>query len=198
MKTIKLVSTVLILLAFGCKSETKEKSDSEMNQHEHQVEKSEPTTNKKPLSPHTETMAMVGDAHIHIDYSSPGVRGRIIFGGLVGYDNVWQAGAHRATWIETNKDLLINGETLPAGKYGFFTIPSKGDWTVMINKKWDQHGKDEYDELDDVIRFKVKPMISESITEHLEYKVNKMSETSGSISLSWEKITISFPFELKL
>ncbi len=196
MKTIKTISIVLILLAFGCKSETKEKVNSEMNHQEHQVEKTE-TTKKKSLSPHTETMAMVGDAHIHIDYSSPGVRDRIIFGGLVGYDNVWQAGAHKATWIETNKNLIIDGKTLPAGKYGFFTIPTKENWTVMINKNWDQHGKDEYDEGDDVIRFTVKPMISENITEHLEYKVVKTNETEGTISLAWEKVTISFPFKVK-
>ena len=196
MKTIKTISIVLILLAFGCKSETKEKMNSEMDHQEHQMEKPE-ITKKKPLSPHTETMAMVGDAHIHIDYSSPGVRGRIIFGGLVGYDNVWQAGAHQATWIETNKDLVIDKKTLPAGKYGFFTIPSKGDWIVMINKNWDQHGKDEYDENDDIIRFTVTPGISENITEHLEYKVTKTNETGGVISLAWEKITLRFPFEVK-
>ena len=109
---------------------------------------------------------------------------------------MWQAGAHNATWIETNKDLIINGETLPKGKYGFFTIPSKGDWTVMINKNWDQHGKDEYDEKDDVIRFEVTPIISEEITEHLKYEVIKKNETEGTISLAWEKVTISFPFKL--
>lgn len=119
-------------------------------------------------------MAMVGDAHIHIDYSSPGVRDRIIFGGLVGYDSIWQAGAHMATWIETNKDLFINGKTLPTGKYGFFTIPSKDEWILIFNKNWDQHGKDEYDEKDDVIRFKVSPKWSETIQEHLEYKIQKL------------------------
>ena len=197
MKILKQVSIVLILLTFGCKSETKEKSDSEMNHQDHQMEKMEPETKKKPLSPHTSTMAMIGDAHIHIDYSSPGVRGRIIFGGLVGYDNVWQAGAHRATWIETNKDLIIDGKVLLAGKYGFFTIPSKEDWTIMINKNWNQHGKDDYDEKHDVIRFKVTSIISEEIIEHLEYKVNKVSDTEGMISLAWEKVTISFPFKIK-
>ncbi|PTM08535.1 MAG: hypothetical protein DA407_07775 [Bacteroidetes bacterium] len=196
MKIIKQASIVLILLAFGCKSETKENSESEMNPQEHEMEQMEAEPEKKPLSPHTSTMAMIGDAHIHIDYSSPGVRGRIIFGGLVGYDTVWQAGAHRATWIETNKDLTINGDLLPAGKYGFFTIPSKGDWTIMINKNWDQHGKDNYDEKDDVITFKVTPTISDEVTEHLEYTVNKVSETEGTISLAWEKVTLSFPFKV--
>ncbi|MFD0863964.1 DUF2911 domain-containing protein [Sungkyunkwania multivorans] len=180
------------LLFVSCKQKTKE-TETILEQPKTETSSKLP---KKVLSPHTSTMGMVGDAHIHIDYSSPGVRGRIIFGGLVGYNNVWQAGAHMATWLETNKDLTIDGKVLPAGKYGFFTIPSKEDWTIMINKNWNQHGKDDYDEKDDVIRFKVTPIITDEITEHLEYKVNKLSETEGTISLAWEKVTISFPFKL--
>ena len=151
---------------------------------------------KKVLSPHTAAMAMIGDAHIHIDYASPGVRNRIVFGGLLAYDTVWQAGAHNATWIETNKDVLISGELLPAGKYGFFTIPSKETWTLIFNSNWDQHGKDEYDEKDDVLRFTVTPEISEEITEHLIYTVAEIDETHGAISLSWEKVSLKFNFEI--
>ena len=186
--------TLLTLLIIGCKSETKKEVKDE-HQH-HQTEKKE-TSKKKVLSPHTYAMAMVGDAHVHIDYSSPGVRGRIIFGGLLAYDEVWQSGAHRATWLETNKDLSIEGKTLKAGKYGVFTIPSKGEWTVIFNTNWDQHGKDEYDEKDDVLRFKVTPELSDEITEHLVYKVEKTDDTQGSISLSWEKVTIRFPFQIQ-
>ncbi|TVZ59932.1 Protein of unknown function (DUF2911) [Flavobacteriaceae bacterium MAR_2010_105] len=195
MKNIIIV-VVFVVSVFSCKNATKQ---TEQSEHEHHVTNSEKVEEpkKKPLSPHTETMAMVGDAHIHIDYSSPGVRGRIIFGGLVGYDHVWQAGAHKATWIETNKDLVIEGKMLPAGKYGFFTIPSKEEWTIIFNRNWDQHGKDEYDEKDDVIRFKVTPTISEDITEHLEYKVNKISNDEGTISLAWEKVNLSFNFKVK-
>ena len=187
---------VLIVTVFSCKNETKQTEQSEHENHEMTTDKEE-TTPKKVLSPHTETMAMIGDAHIHIDYSSPGVRGRIIFGGLVGYDHVWQAGAHKERWLKTTKDLIINGKTLPAGKYGLFTIPSKDEWTIMLNSNWDQHGKDEYDEKDDVLRFTVKQIISEDITEHLEYKVNKVNESEGSISLAWEKVKIEFPLIVK-
>lgn len=194
MKNLTLLIVMMITIA-SCKNE-KTTSEEQKHNHSTETEKVE-QPKKKPLSPHTETMAMIGDAHIHIDYSSPGVRNRIIFGGLVGYDQVWQAGAHMATWIETNKDLIINGETLPKGKYGFFTIPSKGDWTVMINKNWEQHGKDEYDEKDDVIRFKITPTLSEEITEHLEYKVNKIDNKSGTISMAWEKVKLEFPFAIK-
>ncbi|GGG42890.1 hypothetical protein GCM10011414_10610 [Croceivirga lutea] len=194
MKNLTLL-LVTMLTIVSCKNE-KSSSEEQNHNHNNATEKIE-EPKKKSLSPHTETMAMIGDAHIHIDYSSPGVRGRIIFGGLVGYDQVWQAGAHMATWMETNKDLIINGETLPKGKYGFFTIPSKGDWTVMINKNWEQHGKDEYDEKDDVIRFKITPTLSEEIAEHLEYKVNKIDDKRGTISMAWEKVKLEFPFAIK-
>ena len=153
--------------------------------------------NQNSLSPHTVAMAMVGGAHIHIDYSSPSVRNRIIFGGLLAYDEIWQSGAHNATWIETDHDLLVNGNKLKKGRYGFFTIPSRGDWTVIFNKNWEQHGKDEYDQKDDVLRFKVKPIILNDIVESLKYDVDEIDENNGLISLSWEKSKITIPFEIK-
>ena len=160
------------VLFVGCKTDKKVKNDT-THQH-HKVEK-KTEVKKKTLSPHTSTMAMIGDAHIHIDYSSPGVRDRIIFGGLLAYDMIWQAGAHKATWLETNKDLNIDGKVLPAGKYGFFVIPSKNEWTLI---------------------FKTVPQVLEQVTEHLKYKVAKTSNNTGTISLSWEKVLVKFTFEI--
>ncbi|MBA4744456.1 MULTISPECIES: DUF2911 domain-containing protein [Flagellimonas] len=190
-KNIHLSVLLIVLLIVSCKQDVKK-----VVVEEKATETSAEPDKKKPLSPHTSTMAMIGDAHIHIDYSSPGVRNRIIFGGLLAYDQLWQAGAHMATWIETNKDLIIDGKMLPAGKYGFFTIPSKEEWTIIFNSNWDQHGKDEYEEKDDVLRFKVKPIISDEVTEHLEYQVNKINDNEGAISLSWEKVSIKFNFKV--
>ncbi|AXT62413.1 DUF2911 domain-containing protein [Aquimarina sp. AD10] len=193
---MKIIFTILFagILLISCKNVN---SNKEEHNHQETMEVDAEKNKKKVLSPHTSAMAMVGDAHIHVDYSSPGVRGRIIFGGLLAYDQVWQSGAHMATWIETNKNLQIKGKTLPAGKYGFFTIPSKDEWTVIFNSNWEQHGKDEYDEKDDVIRFKVKPNFSEEIKEHLEYKVSKVDDVEGKISLSWEKVSIDFNFKVE-
>lgn len=193
-KYIHISVLLIVFLIVSCKQETKDIK--EVVVEEKASETSAQPDKKKPLSPHTSTMVMIGDAHIHIDYSSPGVRNRIIFGGLLAYDQVWQAGAHMATWIETNKDLVIDGKMLPAGKYGFFTIPSKDEWTVIFNSNWDQHGKDEYDEKDDVLRFKVKPIISDEVTEHLAYQVNKINENEGTMSLSWEKVSVKFNFKV--
>lgn len=193
---MKIIFTILFagILLISCKNVN---SNKEEHNHQETMEVDAEKNKKKVLSPHTSTMAMVGDAHIHIDYSSPGVRDRIIFGGLLAYDQVWQSGAHMATWIETNKNLQIKGKTLPAGKYGFYTIPSKDEWTVIFNSNWEQHGKDEYDEKDDVIRFKVKPNFSEEIKDHLEYKVSKVDDAEGKISLSWEKVSIDFNFKVE-
>ncbi len=192
----KSIILLCIILLASCKEASKEAQEVPITEKTEQNSTSAEPAKKKPLSPHTSAMAMVGDAHIHIDYSSPGVRKRIIFGGLLPYNTVWQAGAHMATWIETNKDLTIDGKELKAGKYGFFVIPNQEEWTIIFNSNWNQHGKDEYNEKDDVMRFKVTPKISEEIKEHLEYKVTKTTNDSGTISLSWEKVLVEFPFEV--
>lgn len=190
----KIVITLnIIFFLFACNNNSKSQKDKVHKSHEMEDMNS---SLKETLSPRKYAMNMIGDAHIHIDYSSPSVRGRIIFGGLLVMGEVWQSGAHYATWLETNKDLLIENNLIKAGKYGFFTIPNKDNWTVILNKNWKQHGKDEYDEKDDVLRFKVKPKFSEEITEQLIYRVKKINGSQGTVSLSWEKTTISFPFSI--
>ena len=187
------VFAAIMIVSLGCKDNTKKPSE---NSHDgHNLEQTSSTA-KPTLSPHKNAMAMFGDAHVHIDYSSPSVRGRIIFGGLLAYGAVWQSGAHNATWIETNTDLLINETVLKAGKYGFFTIPEKEKWTVIFNTNWEQHGKDEYDQNQDVLRFEVAPEFSEEAVEQLIYQIEKTNDQQGSIALSWEKTTIRFPFSI--
>ena len=184
---------ILSLLIVACKDK---KQNQSVDQHQNHKMEESTSNSKKTLSPHKYAMAMIGDAHIHIDYSAPSVRGRIIFGGLLAYGEVWQSGAHNATLIETNRDILINENLLKAGKYGFFTIPTKDKWTIILNKNWNQHGKDDYNVDDDVLRFDVTPEISEQITEQLTYQVEKLNNKEGIISLSWEKVSLSFPFVL--
>lgn len=187
MKNIALI--LITIFITSCQS-NKEKEET-INQHNHSEVKTEVGASK---SPHTSTMETIDGAHIHIDYSSPRVRNRIIFGGLLAYDEVWQAGAHMATWVETSKNLTISGQVLPKGKYGFFLISSKEEWTIIFNKNWNQHGKDDYDKSEDVVRFQLTPEFSEEIKEELEYKIHKTDHSQGIFSLEWERVKISFPF----
>ncbi len=182
----------LTLLIFGCRNTKQNPTGDKHQNHNMKVV----TSTSKTLSPEKYAMAIVGDAHIHIEYSAPSVRGRIIYGGLLAYGEVWQSGAHNATWIETNKDIIINENLLKAGKYGFFTIPNKDKWTIIFNENWNQHGKDDYNESEDVLRFDVTPKISEKITEQLIYHVERINDQEGTISLSWEKVLVKFSFVL--
>jgi hypothetical protein len=118
------------------------------------------------------------------------VRGRIIWGGLVPFDQVWVTGAHSATSIEFSNKVQIGGVKLPAGKYGFFTIPSKTEWTIIINKNWRQHLTDNYDIKDDLVRIKVKPETEETHQERLRYAIEEGSN-KGEIVVYWEKLEIS-------
>ena len=133
---------------------------------------------------------------LKINYHSPGVRKRIIWGGLVPYDEVWVTGAHDATTLEMPKAFVVNGKEIPAGKYAFFTIPGKKEWTLIINKNWKQHLATEYDEKDDVLRIRVKPK-KNNHTERLQYFIEPVNNSTGKIAVAWEKIKVEFPFTLK-
>ena len=87
-------------------------------------------------SPAATETGKIKDATVTIKYSSPAVKGRTIWGGLEKYDVVWRAGANNATTFETDKDLKVEGKTLPAGKYSFFLLPrASGTWTAIFNKE---------------------------------------------------------------
>ena len=151
-------------------------------------------TSKKSIK--SMAVAVINDDSVKIVYHSPGVRKRIIWGGLVPFDEVWVTGAHDATTLEIDKAFIAGGKEIPAGKYAIFTIPGKNEWTVIINKQWKQHLATEYDEKEDVIRLKVKPM--ENIhTERLQYFIDHSESSNVKIAVAWEKVKIEFPFEIK-
>ncbi len=153
----------------------------------------EPST-KKPASPRKAAMAMVDGNNVHIDFSSPSTRGRVIFGGLVALNEVWVTGAHKATSIEFDKPVKINGQEIKAGKYGFFTIPGEDTWTIIINTNWDMHLADDYDQAEDILRIEVNPENLDETQETLEYYVESQGEKKGRISFAWDKTKVSFEF----
>lgn len=147
-------------------------------------------------SPHRVAMANIGDAHVHIEYGSPGVRGRMIWGGLVAYDQVWAAGAHNATKVSFSKAVKIGGKPVEAGTYGFFLIPHKDNFTVIINKNAEQHLADEYDQKDDVLRIDIVPVEPSKTVQRLTYEVVETGKKEGQIRFSWENKMIKIPVTL--
>jgi hypothetical protein len=138
----------------------------------------------------------LGETNLKINYHSPAVRGRVIWGGLVPFDQVWVTGAHRATSIETDRDIVIGSKKISTGKYALFSIPGKEEWTIIINKKWDQHLADEYDINDDLVRFVIKPEMTNNVQERLMYQVKADNKFNGAIEISWEKIKLVIPVQV--
>lgn len=152
------------------------------------------TVNKKSIA--QEEHAQIGATHITILYSAPAVRGRIIWGGLVPYGEVWVTGAHRATSFEIDREFSIDGKTISAGKYAVFTIPGKEKWIFILNKKWDQHLADDYARDEDVVRVEVKQRELPAVQERLTYTLTELSETEAVLSISWELRKINVPLKL--
>lgn len=141
-------------------------------------------------SPKRVAMATIGNTHIHIEYGSPGVKGRMIWGGLVAYNEVWATGAHNATTIEFSTDVTIAGKKVRKGKYAFFTIPGKTEWTILLNTRHQQHLADEYNSAEDVIRLKVKPTRNSKMVQRLTFTI-KTKGNNASINMEWEHIGIA-------
>lgn len=151
-------------------------------------------TTKKSIK--SQAVGVIASDSIKISYHSPGVRKRILWGGLVPFDEVWVTGAHDATTIEVASPFMINKVEISAGKYAMFTIPGKKEWTVIINKNWEQHLASEYDAKDDIVRFNVKPKSIPHL-ERLQYFIEPGKDNNGTIGIAWEKIRIEFPITMK-
>ncbi len=146
-------------------------------------------TAKPRVSPPASVSGVVNGATITIHYSSPSVKDRKIWGGLVKYDSVWRAGANEATTFETDRDISVAGKPLPKGKYGFFLIPSSGgEWIAIFNKVWNQWGAFKYDQSKDQLRIEVKAKMRASVQEQLLYKIS-----SAGFSMDWEMISVLVP-----
>lgn len=146
-------------------------------------------------SPYQSVSATVGTTKIEMGYSFPGVKGRIIWGGLVPYDKVWVTGAHLATFVEFSKKVRIGDKDIPKGKYAFFTIPGKEKWIAIINKRFDQHLADEYNEKEDLVRLELVPE-NHAFTQRLTYAIEKIDDQTAAIVMQWEKLALRVPVKL--
>jgi hypothetical protein len=146
-------------------------------------------------SPNAKVMQTVGITDISITYSRPGVKGREIWGKLVPYDQVWRTGANLATVFEVSEDVKIEGQKLAAGKYALFSIPGKTEWTIIINKNWNQGGTSAYKQEEDVLRVKVKPVAAAQNHEWFDFHFEDLSDNAATLEMHWEKLIVPIKIE---
>jgi hypothetical protein len=136
----------------------------------------------------------IGLSEVSISYHRPGVKGRVIWGNVVKYDEMWRAGADDPTLFTFSDEVTIDGKKLGPGTYRFVVFPSKtGDWTLVFNtetKKWGTVYEPQYDTL----RIAVKPETGPN-EEWMSFSFTDLTPTSARVVLAWEKIRLGFKVE---
>lgn len=147
---------------------------------------------KRPSPPASATCGKT----ISVDYSSPRMNGRKIFGDLVPFGKVWRAGANEATTFVTTADLTVGGKTIPVGSYTIFTLPTADKWTLIISKKTGEWGIPYPGEADDFARLDMRvsklPSPVENFTIAFENAGGKCT-----MLLDWDTTRASITFTEK-
>jgi Protein of unknown function (DUF2911) len=151
---------------------------------------------KRPSPPETATCPLAGGKSIKVDYSSPRMKGRKIFGTLVPYGLVWRAGANEATALHTDVDLTVGGKTVPAGDYTIFAIPNPDKWVLIISKKTGEWGTDYPGEANDLARLDMKVTTLSTPMENFTIAFAP-SGNSCTMSLQWETTSASIEMTKK-
>ena len=155
--------------------------------------------NTKAHSPEDTITYQKNDLELQIFYNRPYKKEREIFGNLVPYNEVWRTGANEATTFETNKDILVDGSLLKAGKYTLWTIPMKESWKVMFNSKMYPWGINLDEEAYRDPRFDslVLERPVEDLDENLEQFTIKFEESGDFINmkLAWDHTMVSVPIK---
>jgi hypothetical protein len=147
-------------------------------------------------SPIGKVSQQVGLTEIAVEYGSPAVKGRKIWGAVVPYDKLWSLGAYQATTIRFSRDVTVGDKPVPAGTYALFAIPGKSAWTLVLNKNAQQlgSGHDYQSELD-VARIQVRPRTA-PLHERLGFAFSSFTDDDASLELAWEKVSLSIPIHL--
>jgi hypothetical protein len=145
---------------------------------------------KRP-SPAAQAQCKFSDGKtVKSDYSSPRMKGRKIFGGLVPYGEVWRAGANEATTLVTDTNLNIGGKDVPAGSYTIFTVPNADKWVLVVSKKTGEWGIPYPGEGDDLARVDMRVSPLSSPAENFTIGFDQTGSTC-TMHLDWEKTRAS-------
>jgi hypothetical protein len=145
---------------------------------------------KKPRPSPADTVKATTKSGIDITvaYSQPSIKGRTVGKEIAPFDGKpWRTGANEQTAITVSKDVKIEGNALPAGKYSIWSIPGEKEWVIIINKNTTNWGT-EYDAPSDVFRFTVKTEKAPKFTETMKFMVDK----SGKVSFVWGDVMVAF------
>lgn len=148
-------------------------------------------------SPKGSIEQIVGLTTIKVEYSRPSVKGRVIFGDLVPYGEVWRTGANKCTTIEFDGEAMVEDQPVKAGKYSLFTIPGEDTWVIILNSNAELWGADERKPEEDVLMAKIqrgKPaetgasFATSRGAEEATMRRGKLGEPTESFTIGFENV----------
>ena len=157
-----------------------------------------PRINAPAASPASTLQQKVGFTDVEVVYSRPSVKGRKIFGGLLPYGEIWRTGANAATKITFSTPVKFQGTELPAGSYALYSIPGAKEWTIIFNKVTGEWGAYSYQQENDALRVKAKPVSLARPVETFTIGINDIQMESATLNLVWEKtlVPVTFQFDV--
>lgn len=145
---------------------------------------------KRPSPPANAECKLASGKTVKVAYSSPRMKGRKIYGGLVPYGKVWRTGANEATALTTDANLTAGGKDIPAGNYTIFTVPNADKWTLVISKKTGEWGTDYPGEGQDLAR--VDMTVSKTSAPVENFTIGFDSKGSScTMNIDWESTRAS-------
>jgi len=155
----------------------------------------QPALDLPALSPKAKVEQRVGVTDLAVDYSSPAVKGRKIWGELVPYGKVWRAGANQATKLSSSKDFKLGTTAVKAGTYSIFVVPTKTTWTVSLNSDVTA-SEGNYDPKKDIAKLTITPTKLAESRERLTFLFSSTADDRTALDLEWEKIRLRIPLTI--
>ncbi len=142
-------------------------------------------------SPAAKVAQRVGITDVSLEYSSPAVDGRKIFGTLVPWDKAWRTGANSPTKITFSREVNFGGKDVAAGTYAIVTIPGEKGWSIILNKDLTINTADHtYDPKDELVRVRATTSAI-PLRERMLFVFGNTKDDETSLDLEWEKLKVS-------
>ncbi len=142
-------------------------------------------------SPGASFKQTVGLTEVAVEYSRPAAKGRVIFGDLVPFDQMWRTGANQSTKVTFSDAVTVNGTAIDKGTYALFSIPGKDQWTLIFAKSTSPLPGPDFKAEDEVARVMAKPVKLNDMVESFTIGMSNVTANTSSLDISWEKTRVS-------
>jgi len=148
-------------------------------------------------SPNTVVKQTVGLTDVELEYNRPSMRGRAVFGDLVPFGRLWRTGANKNSMVTFGDDVVIDGKTLPKGKYAIFITPRADNWEVNFYTDTENWGvPDKWEESKVALKVNVKPENLSRVQETFTIGINHVTNDAAHLEISWERTVVAIRFEV--